>query len=237
MIVCAPDMTAEIATEFGVQPCLIISLSRDNLDNPEAYRMWRFVDIGLSVAKSGDIPFARYLTLIRRAKAHWATVPDRFADFRATLAQWFRQSRLIAKFTAPVFVAQEFHKLRVIDAVLDLARLRIVERVALPMRQHPDVSCSREPRLCAERAERTLRVLCGVVVHIHLLGPSLRTIKTLRNALADCERQGTLVSLDTSAYRRSPNAEVKQQLGGRWMPRNKSEAVMMLEAWLRQALT
>ena len=236
MIVCAPDMTPGIAEKFGVQPCLIISLSRDNLDNPEAYRMWRLADVGLTIAKSGNVPLARYLTLIRRARAQWAIVPDVFGDFRQTLAMWFRQSRLISRFTAPIFVAQEFYRARVVDTVLELWRMRLVERVALPMRQHPDVSCSREPRLCAERAERVLRVLCGVVTHIHLLGPSLRAVKMLHNALADCERQDTLISLDTSAYRLSPNAEVKQRLGGRRMPRNRSDAVMMLEAWLRQAL-
>ncbi len=236
MIVCAPDLTPEIAERFGVEPCLIVSLSRDNLDNPEAYRMYRFADIGLAVAKSGDVPLARYLTLIRRAKANWAVAPDTFGDFRATLAQWFKLSPIIAKFATPVFVAQEFHKPRVLDTVLDLARLRVVRQVALPMRQHPDVSCSHEPRLCAERAERALRALCGYVAHVHLLGPPLRAVRLLRDVLKQCERQGSTASFDTSAYRRAPNSIIKQKLGGRWQPRNTEEAVAMLEVWLKQAL-
>ncbi len=237
MIVCAPDMTPEVAARFGVQPCLIISLSRDNLDNPHAPKMWRLVDVGLTVAKSGDLPLARYLTLIRRAKAHWAVVPDVFGDFRTTLALWHRYSPVIAKFAKPIFVAQEFHKPRVLNAALDLVRLRVVRRIALPMRQHPDVSCSREPRLCTERAERAMRTLCGVADHVHLLGPPLRAVRLLRDVLKQCERQGTTVSFDTSAYRRAPNAELKKLLGGRWQPRSAEEAVVMLEAWLRQALT
>jgi len=236
MIICAPDMSDDVAARFGVEPCIIVSLSRDNLDNPEAYKVWRFADVGLAMAKLGGVPLARYLTLIKRARAHWAVVPDKFADFRATLASWFRYSRIIAKYTTPVFVIQEFYMPRILDAVLELRRMYIVERIALPMRQHPDVLCSREQRLCAERAERVLRVLCGAVSHIHLLGPALRAVKLLRDALRQCERQGTLVSFDTSAYRRSPNSELKRWLGGRWMPRNKHEAMTMLEAWLRQAL-
>jgi len=58
----------------------------------------------------------------------------------------------------------------------------------------------------------------------------------LRSALVQCESQGTVVSFDTAAYRRASNSQVKKQLGGRWMPRNSTEAAAMLEAWLRQAL-
>ena len=237
MIVCAPDMTTEIATKFGVKPCLVISLSRDNLDNPWAYEMWRFVDIGLTTAKSGDIPLAHYLTLIKRAKAHWAVVPDKFADFRTTLAQWFRYSLVISRYSTPVFVIHEFYKQRIVNATLDLLRMEIIKHAALPMRQHPDMLCSKEPRLCAERAERALRWLCSSVAHVHLLGPPLRAVRLLRDVLKRCEREGTVVSFDTSAYRRAPNSAIKKALGGRWQPHNSQEAVAMLETWLRQALT
>jgi len=204
------------------------------LDNRDAYKMFRFADVGLASARSGAFSLARYLTLIKRAKAHWAIVPDKFGDFSTTLAQWRRYSQIIAKYTAPVFVAQEFHRAAILDIVLNLAHE--VERVALPMRMHPDVICSRDPRLCAERAERTLRILCGTVSHVHLLGPPLRVVRMLRSALVQCERQGSAVSFDTTAYKRAANNALKQQLGGRWMPRNSVEASMMLEAWLRQAL-
>jgi hypothetical protein len=62
-------------------------------------------------------------------------------------------------------------------------------------------------------------------------------VRILKDVMWQCERQGTVVSFDTSAYRRAPNSAIKEQLGGRWMPRNSEEAGMMLEAWLRQALT
>jgi len=236
MIVCAPDMTADVAARFGVEPCLIVSLSRENLDNYEAGKMWRLADIGLATARSGGFSLARYLTLIRRAKAHWAVVPDVFGDFKVTLTNWQRYSFVIAKFAAPILVAQEFHRAGILGEIVGLAQLGAIERVALPMRLHPDVSCSRDPRLCAERAERALRALCVAVRHIHLLGPPLKAVRLLLNALKQCEGQGSVISFDTAAYRRAPNNELKQRLGGRWMPRNKQEAVVMLEAWLRQAL-
>jgi hypothetical protein len=104
------------------------------------------------------------------------------------------------------------------------------------MRRHHDVNCALRPRLCAERAERALRALCGYVAHVHLLGPPLRAVRLLRGVLRQCERQGSVVSFDTSAYRRAPNSQIKRQLGGRWQPRNVEEATAMLETWLRQAL-
>jgi hypothetical protein len=177
-----------------------------------------------------------YIQFIKRIRPTWAIAPDVFSDFRQTLAMWLRYSPLVAKFTTPIFVAQEFHRQHILGAVMELMRLRIVERIALPMRQHPDASCSRNPKLCAERAERALRALCGMAPHVHLLGPALRAVKILRSVLKDCERQGTVVSFDTMAYRRAPNSSIKNALGGRWQPRNRYEAETMLEAWLRQAL-
>jgi hypothetical protein len=109
------------------------------------------------------------------------------------------------------------------------------DHIALPMRRHDDVNCALRPRLCAERAERAFRWLCGYVAHIHLLGPPLRAVRLLRDVLRQCERQGSVVSFDTSAYRRAPNSHIKWQLGGRWQPRNSDEAAAMLEAWLKQA--
>jgi len=233
MIICAPDMTLEVAARFGVEACLIVSLSRSNLDNRDAYKMWRIADVGLAVARTGVFPLARYLTLIKRAKAHWAVVPDVFADFRATLSNWHRYSLVIAKFATPVFVAQEFHRPQVLDTLINQS----AKHIALPMRIHPDTPCALRPRLCAERAERALRWLCGNAAHVHLLGPPLRAVKMLRDVLRQCEGQGTLVSFDTAAYRRAPNSSIKKQLGGRWQPNSAEEAEKMLEAWLRQALT
>ena len=232
MIVCAPDMTPDVATRFGVEPCLLITFGR--YTPPPRGWMKVLADIGLTNAKRG-VDAVAYIQFVRRVRPTWAVVPDSFADFRATLSQWFRYAPAVAKFAAPIFVAQEFHKPGVIIAVYDLRRLGVV-RAALPMRRHPDVSCSSEPRLCAERAERALRALCGAVEHIHLLGPALRSVRILRGALRQCEGQGTAVSFDTGAYRRAPNNTIKRQLGGRWMPNSSEEAAAMLEAWLMQAL-
>jgi hypothetical protein len=231
MIACAPDMTAKIAVRLGVEPCVLVVAGGGR----PVSKLKVFLDVGIAGAKRG-VDVATYIASTRRIKPTWAVVPDVFGDFRRTLAQWLRYAPLISRYTAPVFVAQEFHKPGILDVLLhDLRRLGVA-RVALPMRRHPDVSCSSEPRLCAERAERALRALCGAVEHVHLLGPALRSVKMLRGALRQCERQGTVVSFDTSAYRRAPNQQVKRQLGGRWMPNSHEEAVAMLEAWLRQAL-
>jgi hypothetical protein len=232
MIVCAPDMTPEVALRLGIEPCVLATLGR-HATLERGVRV--LADVGLTAARRG-VDVVTYLQFIRRLRPTWAVVPDVFGDFKATLSNWHRYSPVVAKFATPILVAHEFYKPRVLDAVLDLRRMRLVDRVALPMRMHHDVSCSREPQRCAERAERALRDLCGVMKHIHLLGPSLRVIRMLRGALKDCERQGSVISLDTAAYRRAPNNHVKKTLGGRWMPRTKEEAVLMLEEWLKQAL-
>ena len=233
MIICAPDMTAEVAARFGVEPCLLATFGGRV---PPRRGVKVLADIGLANAKRG-VDIVAYVQFVKRVRPTWAVVPDAFGDFRATLASWLRHAPTVAKFATPIFVAQEFYRQPVLSAVMELVRLRIVERVALPMRQHPDASCSRNPRLCAERAERALRALCGMAPHVHLLGPALRAVRLLRDSLKQCERQDTVVSLDTSAYRRAPNSHIKKTLGGRWQPRNSEEAAAMLEAWLRQALT
>ncbi len=236
MIVCAPDMAADVAARFGVEPCLlVVGGSRAVVTAVTRGMMKVLADVGLSGAARG-IDVVAYIQLVRRIRPTWAVVPDVFGNFRQTLALWLRWAPAISKFAVPLFVAQEFHKPGVIDALYDLRRLGVV-RVALPMRRHPDASCSLVPRLCAERAERALRAFCGVFDHIHLLGPALKTLRLLKGVLRQCERHGTAVSFDTTSYRRAPNSDIKHRLGGRWQPRNSAEAAAMLEAWLRQALS
>jgi len=223
MIVCAPDMTAEVAARFGVQPCQLITLSI----RPPRRNMDILADVGLRAAKEG-VDFWRYADLVAEVRPRWAICPDVFGDFEKTLELWRRWSPLLNRLTRPIFVLQEFYRINMTHAPSDY--------VALPMRRHHDVNCALRPRLCAERAERALRRLCGAVAHVHLLGLPLRAVRLLRDVLKRCERQGTVVSLDTSAYRRAPNNAIKRRLGGRWQPRNSAEATAMLEAWLRQAL-
>ena len=225
MIVCAPDMTVEIAQRFGVQPCQLITLS---LRTTPRRGIDILVDIGLRAAKQG-VDLWRYADLVAEVKPRWAIAPDAFGSFEKTLELWRRWSPLLSRLTRPVFVFQEFYRVDVRHVPAD--------RVALPLRRHHDVSCSVRPRLCAERAERALRWLCGYAAHVHLLGPPLRSVKMLSNALRQCEKQGAVVSFDTAAYRRAPNSTLKKQLGDRWQPRTAEEAQKMLEAWLRQALT
>ena len=225
MIVCAPDMTPEIAGRFGVQPCQLITLSirptlRRDLDV--------LADVGLRAAKEG-VDLWRYADLVAEIKPRWAIAPDAFGDFEKTLELWRRWSPLLSRLTRPIFVLQEFYRINMAHVPTD--------HVALPMRRHRGVNCALRPRLCAERAERALRWLCSNAAHVHLLGPPLRAVRPLRNVLKQCERQGTVVSFDTSAYRRAPNSAIKRQLGGRWMPNTSEETQKMLEAWLRQALT
>jgi hypothetical protein len=223
MIVCAPDMTPEIATRFGVQPCQLATLS---LRPPPRRGMDALTDIGLRAAKEG-VDVWRYADLVAEIRPRWAVAPDVFGSFEKTLELWRRWSPLLSRLARPIFVLQEFYR--------DVKHVP-ADYVALPMRRHHDVNCALQPRLCAERAERVLRWLCGYVNHIHLLGPPLRAVKMLRDVLRQCEGQGSVVSFDTSAYRRAPNSALKRHLGGRWQPRNAEEATVMLEAWLRQAL-
>jgi len=224
VIVCAPDMTAEVATRFGVQPCQLITLSI----RPPRRNMDVLVDIGLRAAKQG-VDLWRYADLVATVKPTWAICPDVFGDFEKTLELWRRWSPLLSRLTRPIFVIQEFYRINMTHVPTD--------HVALPLRRHRDANCALRPRLCAERAERALRWLCSSVAHVHLLGPPLRAVRLLRDILRRCERQGAVVSFDTSAYRRAPNSHIKKTLGGRWQPSSAKEAVAMLEAWLRQALT
>ena len=226
MIVCAPDMTAEVAVQFGVQPCQLITLS---IRPPPRRGMDVLVDVGLRAAKQG-VDLWHYADLVATVKPRWAICPDVFGDFEKTLELWRRWSPLLSRLTRPIFVIQEFYRTNMTHIPSSY--------VALPMRRHPDVNCALRPRLCAERVERALRWLCSSnVAHVHLLGPSLRAVRLLLNVLRQCERQGAVVSFDTSAYRRAPNSAVKRQLGGRWMPNSGKEAQKMLEVWLKQALT
>jgi len=74
---------------------------------------------------------------------------------------------------------------------------------------------------------------------LRMSGPNerpLRAVRLLRDVMCQCERQGTVASFDTSAYRRAPNTRIKQQLGGKWQPNSAEETVAVLETWLRQAL-
>jgi len=224
MIICTPDMTPDIAEKFGVQPCQLITLS---LRPPLRRGMDILVDVGLRAAKEG-VDFWRYADLVAEVRPRWAICPDVFGDFNKTLELWRKWSPLLSRLTRPIFVFQEFYRIDVRHVPAD--------HVALPIRRHSDVNCALHPRLCAERAERALRTLCGYVSHVHLLGSPLRAVRLLRDVLRQCERQGTVVSLDTSAYRRAPNSAIKKALGGRWQPRDSAEATAMLEAWLRQAL-
>jgi len=224
MIVCAPDMTTEIAARFGVQPCQLITLSI----RPPRRGMDVLVDIGLRAAKQG-VDLWRYADLVAEVRPRWAIAPDVFGDFEKTLELWRRWSPLLSRLTRPIFVLQEFYRINMTHVPSDY--------VALPMRRHHDVNCALRPRLCAERAERALRWLCSSVAHVHLLGPPLRAVRLLRDVLKRCERESAVVSFDTMAYRRAPNSHIKKTLGGRWQPNSAEEAVAMLEAWLKQALT
>jgi hypothetical protein len=217
-------MAPDIAAKFDVQPCQLITLS---IRPPLRRGLDVLADIGLRAAKQG-VDYWRYADLVAEVRPRWAICPDVFGSFEKTLELWRRWSPLLSRLTRPLFVFQEFYR--------DVKYIP-TDYVALPMRRHGDVNCALRPRLCAERAERALRALCGYAAHIHLLGPPLRAVRLLRDVLKQCERQGSLVSLDTSAYRKAPNSKIKQQFGGRWQPRNSDEAVAMLEAWLGQALS
>jgi hypothetical protein len=86
MIVCAPDMTVEIAAKFGVQPCQLITLS---LRPPLRRDIDILADIGLRAAKEGA-DLWRYADLVAEVRPRWAIAPDAFGDFYRTLELWRR---------------------------------------------------------------------------------------------------------------------------------------------------
>ena len=235
MLVCAPDMDAEIAERHGVVPCLLATMgARVRYIRGGAI----LVDIGLRRALNG-VDAHEYYMYVRRAvspypqPARFAVVPDVFGDFDATLRAYLQYAPAFGKHARPLLVAQDFG--RRLDDVVREAAARGLAYLALPMRRHPDAACARRPDLCAERAEKALRRLCGWAAHIHLLGPALRSLRALLPALRDCERLGTRISFDTTAHHMAPNRTVKAALGGTWQAPNGEWARRMLDAWLAQA--
>ena len=236
MIFCAPDMNLATAEKFGVTPCIIVTMANKGKAAREALEerggFVRMADIGLSLAIKGA-DARKYIDFLREVRPHFAICPDAFGNFRETLRLWFRWAPLMRRYTEPVLVIHEPQKYpKQLKHVEDLG----ITRVAIPLRRHPDTPCAEAPRLCADRAARAMDYLCGRVDHVHLLGPALKSLRLLLPRLRDCERQGTLVSFDTIAYRRAPDAATKRMMGGRWQPRSAEESLMLLDAWLRLAL-
>jgi len=127
MIICAPDMTPDIAEKFGVQPCQLITLSlrvapKRNID--------KLADIGLRAAKQG-VDIWHYAELVAEVRSRWAICPDVFGNYSKTLELWRRWSPLLSRLTRPIFVFQEFYRIDVRHIPAD--------HVALPMRRHDDV--------------------------------------------------------------------------------------------------
>jgi len=235
VIACAPEMDAEVAERHGVTPCLLAVMGARVRYIPGGAVL---VDIGLRRALRG-VDVNEYYMYVRRAvspyprPARFAVVPDVFGDFDATLRMYLQYAQLFGRHARPLLAAQDFG--RRLDDVAREAAARGLAYLALPMRRHPDAACARRPDLCAGRAEKALRRLCGRAAHIHLLGPALRSLRALLPALRDCERLGTAVSFDTTAHHMAPNNAVKAALGGRWQAPNGEWAKMMLDAWLAQA--
>jgi metal-responsive CopG/Arc/MetJ family transcriptional regulator len=106
MIVCAPDMSADVAAKFGVQPCQLVTLS---LKPPLRRGIDILTDIGLRAAKEGA-DLWRYADLVAEVRPRWAIAPDAFGHFEKTLELWRRWSPLLSRLTRPLFVFQEFYR-------------------------------------------------------------------------------------------------------------------------------
>ena len=188
------------------------------------------VDIGLTFAKTQEIPLKRYMSLVSRAVRYsdaYAVVPDVFCDVGRTIANFKRYANAIRQRGAKtVLVLQRFYDS--LDAYGDV--LYDADVVALPSRRHCDASCASQPQLCAERISRTVTLLVNdVKLRVHLLGPAAKTLKTLGPVLKD------IYSFDTASYRRAPTATAKKELSGRWQVPDKETAKRWLLLWLKQA--
>jgi hypothetical protein len=181
-----------------------------------------FVDLSLRGARTG-VELHRYAKFVAkvRAKAPWAELwivfPDAYCNAAETRRRYDKFKKLAGLVPPPkrhVYVAQEFADDPPEDA----------DVVALPARRQCGVDCSREPDTCAARIIEYVRNLRRRK-WIHLLGPSLRTLRAVRH-LAD--------SFDTASYRRAVDSELKRMTGGKWQA-TKDVMDVFLFRWLEKA--
>jgi len=188
------------------------------------------VDVGLTYAQEQAIPLKRYMSYISKAVRYgetYAVVPDAFCDQEKTVANFRRYARAIRQRGAnTVLVLQRFYE--TLDAYRDV--IHEADIVALPAHRHCDVSCASQPRLCAQRISNALIPLArGMRLYVHLLGPTVRTLRALGHMLED------VYSFDTTSYRKAPSATAKRELAGRWQVPDSETAKKWLLQWLRQA--
>jgi hypothetical protein len=181
-----------------------------------------FVDLSLRGARFGVElhHYAKFVCKVR-AKAPWAELwivfPDAYCNASETRRRYDKFKKLAGLVSPPkryIYVAQEF--------VSDLPEDADV--VALPARRQCHNNCSREPDICAARIIAYVRNLRDKR-WIHLLGPSLRTLRAVHH-IAD--------SFDTASYRRAVDATLKQMMGGKWQA-TKDVMDVFLFRWLEKA--
>lgn len=146
--------------------------------------------------------------------------PDAFCNYARTRELFYQFLRMTRKHGwLKIYVAHNFWEVYDPPPEADI--------IGLPARQQCGVSCSRSPETCAVRIINFLASRAEKRP-IHLLGPSLRT---LRLVLASRQPFG---SLDTIAYRRAVDNELKSLQGGKWNV-NKGMETLFLTRWLERA--
>jgi len=188
------------------------------------------VDIGLTYAQAQTIPLKRYMSLINAAVKHgetYAIVPDVFCNPEKTVTSYRRYAKAIRQRGAKtVLVLQRFYES--LDVYRDV--LHEADVVALPAHRHCDVSCVSKPRLCAERISHALAPLAKEMkLCVHLLGPTVRTLRALNPVLRD------ICSFDTTSYRWAPTQQVADELGGKRLAVSREMARRWLLQWLKKA--
>lgn len=204
----------------------LVTLTRRDLSTSPTQR-YVLVDIGIRGAVNGFSLFD-YLKLVEKAKAlpHVeevaAVVPDVFNDFAATVRNYKKYAPRM-RGVKLVFVAQQL-----VPPPGDLEPPPDI--VAVPAHKQGNVSCSRNPRLCAERASRFLQIVASS--RVHFLGPPKRLLRLLLPLLGD----GRTYSADTMAYRLAPaqSAKLRRKEGDRGLyMADKSVVCKWFELWAR----
>jgi hypothetical protein len=208
------------------------------------------VDIGLKNAKSEDFyprKLRKYVEFIHSVldvyccKHVQVVAPDRLCNFEETVRRYEHFSKIAEReFGDAVkltFVVQEYMRKDVFNRFDGL--LRDYEVVALPARvvcrtNNELMRCSEHYQLCASYLSTVLD-RCGYMAHkIHLLGPSLKTLRSLgaSNVLK-------FRSLDTMSYRRAPNETAKKIAFGngdkRWQVTTSDVGKLWAVLWFASA--
>jgi hypothetical protein len=207
-------------------------------------------DVGLRNAGSEDfyprklpkyIEFIHSILDVYCCKHVQVVAPDKLCNFEETARRYEHFVRIAEREFGDavklMFVVQEYTRRDVFSRLDGL--LRDYEIVALPSRvvcrtRNELIRCSEHHQLCASYLAHMLDRYGDVAHKIHLLGPSLKTLKRL-----GADNVLRFMSLDTMSYRRAPNEFAKRIAFGRrdnrWQVTTDDVAKLWAILWLASA--